>query len=59
MKLPNKYGIIEKLPGNRRKPYRVRKTIGWDNDKQIRKTVGYFETRQQALQELALVNENP
>ena len=59
MKLPNKYGIIEKLSGNRRKPYRVRKTIGWDGDKQIRKTIGYFETRQQALQELALFNENP
>ena len=60
MKLPNKYGIIEKLPGNRRKPYRVRKTIGWDeNGKQIRKTIGYYETRTKALQELALFNEKP
>lgn len=60
MKLPNKYGIIEKLSGNRRKPYRVRKTIGWDeNGKQIRKTLGYYETRTKALQELALFNEKP
>lgn len=60
MKLPNKYGSIEKLSGNRRKPYMVRKTIGWDeNGKQIRQIVGYFETRTQALQELALFNENP
>ena len=60
MKLPNKYGIIEKLSGNRRKPYRVRKTVGWDeNGKQIRKTLGYYETRTKALQELALFNEKP
>lgn len=60
MKFPNNYGSISKLPGNRRKPYRVVKTIGWDdNGKQIRKTLGYFETRTQALQELALYNENP
>lgn len=60
MKLPNKYGSIEKLSGNRRKPYRVRKTIGWDDEgRQIRKTIGYFETRTKALQELALYNEKP
>ncbi len=59
MKLPNHFGIIEKLSGNRRKPYRVRKTIGWENGKQIRKTIGYFETRAKALQELSLFNENP
>ena len=60
MKLPNKYGSIEKLSGKRRKPYMVRKTIGWDeNGKQIRKIVGYYETRALALQELALFNEKP
>lgn len=60
MKFPNNYGSIEKLSGKRRKPYMVRKTIGWDdNGKQIRKIIGYYETRTQALQELALYNENP
>ena len=60
MKLPNNYGSIEKLSGKRRKPYMVRKTIGWDeNGKQIKKVIGYFETKAQALQELALFNENP
>lgn len=60
MKLPNNYGSIEKLSGNRRKPYMVRKTIGWDdNGKQIRKIVGYYETKVKALQGLALFNENP
>lgn len=60
MKLPNSFGSIQKLNGNRRKPYRVVKTIGWDdNGKQIRKTIGYYETRAKALQELALFNEKP
>ncbi len=60
MKLPNGYGSIQKLNGNRRKPYIVRKTVGYDEDgKQIRKIIGYFETRTLALQELALYNENP
>ncbi len=60
MKLPNGFGSIEKLSGTRRKPFRVRKTIGWDdNGKQIKKTLGYYETRTIALQELALYNENP
>lgn len=30
MKNPNGYGSITKLPGNRRKPFRVRKTDGWE-----------------------------
>lgn len=60
MRLPNKFGSIEKLSGKRRKPYMVRKTIGWDSEgKQIRKILGYYETRQQALQSLAVYNENP
>ena len=29
MKMPNGYGSVTKLSGNRRNPYRVRKTIGW------------------------------
>lgn len=38
----------------------MRKTVGWDeNGKQIRKTLGYFETKTKALQELALYNEKP
>lgn len=60
MKMPNNYGSIQKMPGNRRKPFRVVKTIGWTDDgKQIRKTLGYFETRTKAMQELAIYNENP
>lgn len=32
MRLPNGFGNVSKLPGNRRKPYRVRVTIGWELD---------------------------
>lgn len=60
MKLPNGYGSIEKLSGKRRKPYVVRKTVGWNSEgKQIRKIIGYFENKQSALQALAIYNENP
>lgn len=29
MRLPNGYGSVVKMSGKRRKPYMVRKTIGW------------------------------
>jgi len=60
MKLPNGYGSVHKLPGNRRKPYRARVTDGWDpTGKQIYLTIGYFETRQDALKALGLYHDNP
>ena len=36
MRLPNGYGGVTKLSGRRRKPYMVRKTIGWHIDKKNR-----------------------
>lgn len=63
MRLPNGYGNVSKLPGKRRKPWRARKTSGWDIDGDVVKqkfiTVGYFETRTKALDALAKYNENP
>jgi integrase len=65
MKLPNGYGSVYKLPGKRRNPYRAIKTGEWifdkNKDKLIQKrfTVGYFPTKQEALQALANYNENP
>lgn len=66
MKLPNGYGSVHKLTDKkRRKPWRVRISDGYEydevNDKQVRKykTLGYYETKQQALQALATYNENP
>ncbi len=60
MKLPNGYGSVYKLSGNRRKPWIARKTIGWDdNGKQQYYTIGYFETRAKAMDALAEYNKNP
>ncbi len=65
MRLPNGYGNISKLSGNRRKPWRARKTVGWSFDENTNKSVqkfiniGCFATRQEALQALADYNANP
>lgn len=60
MRLPNGYGGVYKLPGNRRKPFVARKTIGWTDDgKQIYKTIGTYKTKAEALKELSYFNENP
>lgn len=60
MRLPNGYGSIHKLSGNRRKPYRVRITTGWNNEgKQEFLTVGYYETKQAALIALSEYHKNP
>lgn len=60
MKMPNGYGSVYKLSGKRRKPWIVRRTIGWDdNGKQLYATLGYYRTRQEGLLALAEYNENP
>jgi hypothetical protein len=62
MKNPNGYGGISKLPGNRRKPYRVRLTAGWQyqtDGKPLQKyhTLGYYTSRRAALIALADYNK--
>lgn len=65
MKLPNGYGSVVKLSGKRRRPYQVRKTVGWHydevKDKQLQDmiTIGYAATRAEGLQMLADYNNNP
>lgn len=64
MRLPNGYGNVSKLPGNRRKPYRARITAGWEYDEsgtpqQKYKTIGYYETREAGLDALAQYHRNP
>ena len=65
MKLPNGFGNVSKLSGKRRNPWRARKTVGWAFDKETKTqkqkfiTIGYFETRQKALQALCEYNDNP
>lgn len=60
MKNPNGYGTVVKLSGNRRNPFAVRKTIGW-NEKghPIYKPIGYTATREEGLILLAEYNHNP
>lgn len=50
MKLPNRYGSISKLSGNRHRPYVVRKAG---------RIVGYTATREEGLALLAQYNANP
>lgn len=65
LKLPNSYGSVTKLTGNRRKPYMIRKTIGYIYDegtgklKENRIIIGYAKTRADAMQMLADYNSNP
>ncbi|MGN1341229.1 MAG: tyrosine-type recombinase/integrase [Oscillospiraceae bacterium] len=65
MKLANGVGSVYKLSGNRRNPYIVRKTVGWDIDpetgksKQLYVTIGYAPTRAKGLEMLMDYNKNP
>lgn len=64
MKNPNGWGSVHKLPGTRRKPWRVVVTAGWEvgedgKSKQVRKVLGYFETREEGMVALAEYNANP
>lgn len=60
MRLPNGYGSVTKLSGNRRNPFWVRKTTGFDEKGHpIYLTIGYTETRELGLAMLAEYNKNP
>ena len=65
MRLPNGYGGVVKLSGNRRRPYAARITTGWyHNDKtgkrvQKYQVIEYAATRAEALQILAKYNDYP
>ena len=64
MRLPNGFGSVHKLPGNRRNPYRVRVTIGWkmvNKRKKVQeyKTIGYFATKEEGIIALSNFNESP
>jgi integrase len=63
MKLPNGYGSVYKLSGNRRKPWAVRITVSRTEDQNGThwkyKYLGYYATQSEALIALAHYNENP
>lgn len=55
MRLANGTGSVYKMPGNRRNPYIVTKTIGWELDMereraiQKRIVIGYASTKEAGL----------
>ena len=60
MRLPNGYGSVTKLSGNRRCPYMTRITTGWTNEGQpIRKVLGYYSSSSKAIKALSDYNKNP
>ena len=60
MRNPNGYGSVVKLSGNRRRPFHVRKTVGW-NEKghPVYQTLDYVATREEGMILLAQFNKNP
>lgn len=58
MRLPNGYGSISKLSGPRRRPFVVRKTIGYNgHGHQVYSIIGYYKSRSDALTALANYNQ--
>lgn len=59
MKFPNGYGSCYRLPGNRRKPWAVRISLGKDGGRMKYKYLGYYSSQEEALQCLADYNKDP
>ncbi len=60
MRNPNGYGTVAKLSGNRRRPFIVKKTVGWnENGQPIIDIIGYAATREEGNILLAEYNRNP
>jgi Site-specific recombinase XerD len=60
MRNPNGYGSVAKLSGKRRKPFVVRKTVGWtDKGYPIYQIIGYYPTREAGMIALAEYNKSP
>lgn len=60
MRKPNGYGHITKLAGNRRRPYAVRRIIGWsDTGKPRYKYLSYHRTLREAERALSQYNTDP
>ena len=60
IKRANGQGTIVKMTGNRRKPYAVRKVIGWKEDgRPILKYISYHKSYREAERALNKYNEDP
>ena len=54
MRLPNGFGTVYKMQGNRRRPFVVKKTVG-----KKQKILGYFDTFDHAIAYLSEYNKSP
>lgn len=60
MKRANGQGTIVKLTGNRRKPYAIRKVIGWKEDGRPKlQYISYHRTKREAERALKVYNDDP
>lgn len=60
VRLPNGYGSVTKLSGRRRRPFMIKKTIGYDDrGHPIIDIIGYAKTREEGLNVLAKYNDDP
>lgn len=60
MRAPNGFGTVARLSGNRRRPFIVKKTVGWkDNGQPIFDIIGYTATREEGLMLLSQYNRDP
>lgn len=59
MRLPNGYGSIVKMKGNRRKPFRVRVCVPDGEGNKIRKTLATTKTYKEAVEILENYNKDP
>lgn len=60
MKNPNGWGTVVKLSGNRRRPFVVRKTKGYNaKGFPIYENIGYYTTKEEGMIALAVYNQDP
>lgn len=59
MKNPNGFGSVYKSKEKRRRKWIARKTTGWEEGKQKRIIIGYFETKEEATRALMNYVHNP
>lgn len=61
MRNPNGFGSVSKMSGKRCKSQRTVITTGYgiETGKQKRSTIGYFETKKEAMEALVEYNQNP
>ena len=65
MRLPNGFGSVYKFSGKRRKPWAARKTVGWTEPEEGKRShpiyqfIGYYASRAEALTALTEYNKNP